>query len=452
MDFNQLISKYSLFDRGQKRLFKAGISGISGLIVRFLSIAISLVSIPLISKYLGAERFGMWILISTLLNWVGIADFGLGNSLKNTLAKASALDDVETPKVAVSSVFYLNLVVAVIFTSIFFLFYPIVSWEKIFNVKSHEALLESNSVMIIVALFFSIRIVFSTCINIYSAYQQSYIYNFWEIISYLISIFGLLIAIHLRTSLPILIITSFGTPLVASFLSMIHIFYWKYPWLKPKLRYFKWNESLSLLKIGSQLWLTQIAGIIIYQTDLILVAQLFGSIDVAKYGISLRLFSIITIIQTAFTAPLWTPYTEAFYRKDYKWVIDTFKYSFLLNTLFASVLSLIFIIWGRSIILFLSDQDMVPDQNLLLCMALTTVLTSFGQVAAMLLNGMGEVKIQFLIAPVSAIVNLIASLALAHYFGLIGISLGTSISALIAYYVIAKFIFVRLGELQKSAL
>ena len=52
------------------------------------------VSVPLTVHYLGAERYGVWLTISSLLVWVALTDFGLaGNALVNVLSEAVGNDD-----------------------------------------------------------------------------------------------------------------------------------------------------------------------------------------------------------------------------------------------------------------------------------------------------------------------------------------------------------------------
>jgi hypothetical protein len=80
MAFKEFLLKFKSSDRGQSRLFKAGLTGVSGLAFRFLGMAIGLISVPLTAKYLGAERYGLWLTLSTFLGWGGMADFGLVNS------------------------------------------------------------------------------------------------------------------------------------------------------------------------------------------------------------------------------------------------------------------------------------------------------------------------------------------------------------------------------------
>ena len=43
------------------------------------------VSIPVLIKYLGNVEYGLWVLVSTLFQWVLLMDFGLSSVLKTKI-------------------------------------------------------------------------------------------------------------------------------------------------------------------------------------------------------------------------------------------------------------------------------------------------------------------------------------------------------------------------------
>jgi len=444
MIVKRLILKFKSSNRGQSRLIKVGLTGSSNLVIRLISIGMSLISIPLTAKYLGAERFGLWLMLSTFLNWVSMADFGLANSLKNALATADGKEEREKAQIAVSSVFWLTVNISLILGIVFYISYPFIPWARIFNVTSDIAKSEAALAVIIVEILFLSRLILSIPSNIYHAYQEGYLYNSWEVISSILSIAALIIAIIYKASLPVLVAAGFGTSLLGSLLSAIHIFVWRRPWLKPSLIYFRWNEASSLLKIGFHFWLAQISAILLLQTDLIVVAQLFGAVEVAKYGVTLKLFGLLSVIQTSFLHPLWTAYTEAIARQDYQWVIKTFKYSIWISMIWLIPASGFLLIFGQQIIKVLVNKDIIPGIYLLSAMCLTTIITGFTQSLAMLLNGLGEVRIQALLGLPSGIFNLIISVILAHYLGSAGICLGTFVTIAITLSIFVSRVLKRI--------
>ena len=63
--------------RGGERYRRAGITASSSFVTKALNVLISFLSVPLTVHYLGAERYGVWLTISSLLTWMSMTDFGL---------------------------------------------------------------------------------------------------------------------------------------------------------------------------------------------------------------------------------------------------------------------------------------------------------------------------------------------------------------------------------------
>ena len=72
----------------------------------------------------------------------------------------------------------------------------------------------------------------------------------------------------------------------------------------------------SITSLGFQFFIIQIAVIVIFTTDKILITQLFGPEYVASYDVVFKLFSIITIAHGILMAPLWSAYSDAYHRND----------------------------------------------------------------------------------------------------------------------------------------
>lgn len=234
--------------RGRKRVHKAALTGIATLAVRGVTIGAGLISIPLTARYLGTERFGLWLTLSSLLSWISIADLGLANSLTNALATAYGKQNQQEAREAVSSAFWLMMGVMGIVIVVFTLAYPVVPWEKVFNVTSEQAKVEAGLAVLVGFIFFALRLPLSIPSRIYGAYQEGYFYQIWSGISSLVSIVALLIAISFEAGLPQLVGAFFGTSLLADLLAALHIFGWQRRWLKPNIQHFNWITSKWLLK------------------------------------------------------------------------------------------------------------------------------------------------------------------------------------------------------------
>ena len=67
------------------------------------SIFLSLLYVPLFLSLLDQTRYGIWVTIMSLINWIGFFDIGVGQGLRNLLAENLAKGDIQTSKKLVST-------------------------------------------------------------------------------------------------------------------------------------------------------------------------------------------------------------------------------------------------------------------------------------------------------------------------------------------------------------
>jgi O-antigen/teichoic acid export membrane protein len=428
---NFFLSQDTSESRGQRRTRRASLTGIIGVISLVITSGAGLISIPLTARYLGTERFGMWLILSTLLGMVGVADLGLANSLTNALATADGKSDQKLAKEAVSSASFLMVGVAVFILILLLIAYSLLAWDQLFNVSSLKARVDAGPAILACIIIFVLRLLLSIARRVCEAYQEGYIFQLCSIFSNLLSICALLVAIQLEASLPLLLGTFFGTQLLGDLFCGIYQFGWRRKWLRPMLHDFSFLRAQLLLKTGLQLWLCQISAVILFQTDLFIVAQLFGSREVASYGVTLKLFSFIGMISLTLLYPLWPAYSEALSRNDVPWIVQTFKKSICLSVLGSLPISILVLILCPIIVGSWVGQDAIPEQSLLIAMVFTTVITTVAHSVGVLINGLGTVAIGAIFGPIQGISNLLLSIFLGNLIGVSGVAWSTGICLVI---------------------
>ena len=68
-----------------------------------LGMIISFLYTPVLLAYLGEEQYGVWSTILSVINWINYFDIGIGQGLRNTLAKHIASDKEKEANEAVST-------------------------------------------------------------------------------------------------------------------------------------------------------------------------------------------------------------------------------------------------------------------------------------------------------------------------------------------------------------
>jgi O-antigen/teichoic acid export membrane protein len=67
--------------RSRQRYRRVGASALAYLAARVVTSTSTLVAIPLATRYLGSEKFGLLMLVTSFIALLAFADFGLGSGL-----------------------------------------------------------------------------------------------------------------------------------------------------------------------------------------------------------------------------------------------------------------------------------------------------------------------------------------------------------------------------------
>lgn len=427
--------------RSGERDRRIALSAAASAMAKILSIGTALISVPLSLGYLGQERFGMWAIISSLIAMLAFADFGLGNGVLSAVAKAHGNDDAVGTRRVVSTGFFLLCGVALVLVALFALAYPWFNWHALFNVQTAQARAEAGPALAMFVLCFAGSIPLGVVQRVQWGLQQGFVASLWQCAGSLCGLLGMLLVIYLGGSLPWLVLALAGAPLAAALLNSLFYFFWHRPDLRPR-----WSccASAALTQIASSgvlFFVLQVVGAVVYTSDSLIVAQLMGAAAVAEYVVPEKMFSLISLTVATLTVPLWPAYGEAIERGDLAWVQRTFYASIRIAVGTAALMSLLLLAAGSFIIqLWVGELVFVPF-SLLLGLAIWKVVEATGNCLAMLLNGTGKLKLQVIMAIVTAIVAISLKFIFIHEFGVPGvvwatlIAYGCSVSILYYFYV-----------------
>jgi O-antigen/teichoic acid export membrane protein len=418
-------------DTGNKsaRNYKVLLTGSLSLVAKGGAAIANIVSLPLLANYLGQERFGVWLVASSFLAWSSIADLGLANTLKNNLAKADGQGDVQRAIQAITSTIFAICGLTVILLAAILIANPFIPWMQIFNVQQGWA--EISAFGLVCSLLFVARIPLAIPNQVYIGYQEGYYYQVISGVTNLLALVMLGLVTQIGGDLSALAWAFFGTLMAADVLAGFHLFGRHRPELFPYWENFDLATALKIMRSGLQIWVAQISSIAVFQTDLIIVAQLFGAPEVAIYGVVLRLFTITSFLQGAFLSPLWPAYTEAAARGDRAWVMTTFWRSIVISLAMSVTVGGILVFVVPYLVKIWVNPNAQVDPLLLGGMLSTVILMAVGIAISILANGLGEMRFQATVAPVFALFNLGLSILLGKWLGMAGVTIATSIGVLI---------------------
>ena len=69
-----------------------------GIVLKAISIFLTYLLVPIVLKYLGTEKYGIWVTIFSVMSWVYTFDVGVGNGLKLRLTESLSNKDIVKAK------------------------------------------------------------------------------------------------------------------------------------------------------------------------------------------------------------------------------------------------------------------------------------------------------------------------------------------------------------------
>jgi O-antigen/teichoic acid export membrane protein len=413
--------------RGRERLRRVFFTSIAALVARVGTILTLLVTVPMALHHLGPERFGLWMILSSLAAMTAFADFGIGNGVLNLVAHASGQDDEQGIREATSTALLVLGGIGTLIAVIGLIAFYAVDWGAVFRLTSPLARAEAGPATLIFWLCLAVGLPLGLGAKIQIALQQGYAANLWTGAGGLLSLMLVTTAIHLDAGIPTMVLALFGSQQFVILLNYFWVFCVERPSAAPKLRYARRKLARSLFSIGMSFFVLQLISVISYRIDALLIARFFGPVEAGSYAVYERLFSFVSLAVTVVVMPLWPAYGEAFGRGDHQWVKATFRKSliFSLSATVAASLPLV-LLHGPLLRLWLGHD--IPVSLLLIGgMAIWKLLDAFGQSTAALLNGLGTLRPQLIVAVLMCICATLLKFLLAPHLGIAAIVWSTVI-------------------------
>lgn len=414
--------------RSKERYRRAALTTLAQVFTKGVSALTILVSVPLTLNYLGTERFGMWMTISSVVLMLGFADLGMGLGLMNAVSEAHGREDRQAAVNSVSSGFVMLSTVALVILAGFALAYPFIPWPGLFNVKSQIAVQEAGPAMAVFVACFALNLPLGVVQRVQMGYQEGFVNSLWESAGKVLGLLGLLLVIYLQAGLVWLVLAVAGAPVLAWLFNSLILFGFRRPWLRPRWNQANFAGAAKIFRIGIMFFFLQITVSLAFTSDNLVAAQVIGPEAVAQYSVAYRMFSVAMLMASLLAGPLWPAYGEALARGDIPWVKRTLIRSLVITIFIAGIPSLFFVILGPWIIQLWVGSGITISFLLLLGLGLWTTMSAVGHAMAMFLNGANILRFQVVCGLIMAVSALGAKIWLAKTIGLPGIIWGTIIA------------------------
>lgn len=386
------------------------------IVYKFLSLLFTFLLIRVLMDSLGQEKFGIWSAMYGIISWFLIMDIGISNGTRNKVAEAIHKDHWHLAKKYVSTSY---VAIFVISSSIFiclYLFSGFINWQMIFNTQLVEEQTLKNAFLIL-SFFTLLNFTLAIVNSLYHAMQKtSYVVMSQFLSNFIVVIVIFILNLFFTIDLDYLaLIYGLSIFLVSIF---FNIYFFKlYIYLIPSIILYKHKLLKSTMNLGIKFFIIQIAALIIFTTDKIIILHFFGPEDVAKYEIIFKLFSLLTVVHGIIMTPMWSAFTEAYIKDDISWIKKTI---FNLNKLMVVFifLSILIVYYFNQIIILWIGKDMNISFSISILMSLYILLSIWSGIYANFLNGINQINVQMTTLILGAILNIPLSVFFINYYSL----------------------------------
>lgn len=382
-------------DSGAERYRRAMLTAMMNVLSQIVQLATGLISVPLALSYVGAERFGIWMTLSTALAFITFTDLGVGIGVQDRMSRYLGQDDRASARSAFygAFLFVTFLFVLMMLASDFLV--PKIDLAALFSLKSKEAMDEILPTTMMVVFCLGLGLVSGIVQRAFNALQEGFWVALIQAVARVCSLVLLFVVVHLKMGLPALVFVVGGLSSAALLLFGFPILVLRHRWLcfRSIADSLSWPILRDVLRIGSLGLGAAIAIYFVNNSAPVIMARTYGAEGVADYAVLLKLVSVPGLLLTYLVLPLWPAITEAKVRNDNAWIAQAYRKCGYLTLGLSLVSVAVLIPFGQKIIhLWTNNTQVVPEFDLILACAAFMVLGYWNTLTSIILNGLSRFK------------------------------------------------------------
>jgi O-antigen/teichoic acid export membrane protein len=424
------------FSKGHERSVKAKNNITASIIIKGGQVIVNLILVPLTINFVNPEQYGIWLTLSSIITWFTFLDIGLSHGLRNKIVETEVLGNNLNTRIFISTTYAALIVIALILFIVFFFINPYIDWHEILKIQYYSAA-ELSRLVLLLFCFFCFQIVFQNLNSILMANHDPAKVSLISLIGQTISIVIIfLLSRSVTGNLFILILVLGGIPPLILFISSLILFKSSYRNYAPSINLIKLKYAKELLTLGGNFFIINLGVIVLYQSDNIVITQLFGPSDVTTFNVAYKLFYTIIIVFGIFLNPFWSAITDAYLKKEMDWIKRTRRKFFRLIIYLTSITFLLVIFSPLIYKLWLGDSVNVPYATSV-WMGIYVAIYLWHNLHVIILNGTGKIRLQLYLVIISSVANIAISVLLSKIIGLNGVIISNAFVFLLMGIILA---------------
>lgn len=388
----------------------------NNILFKGLSAVITLLQVPLLLSVMDAERYGVWLILLSMIPWLYILDTGIGYGLRNKVIESLARNDSDSARQYISINYMVLGTIVGIALSVFLLGMFFVDYQALYHTRQISNAELRGATMLLLS-----GAIVALVLNLVNALLSAIQRTSWAMLPpivinflFLVTVFVLHVFFQIRLWQAALLYTTFSllVPMIVSF-----FFFKARPELIPSRALFDWEKAKESFRFNASFFIINLAWLIISTTDNIIISRLYGPTHVTPYAIAMQFFNQYGFAFYLILAPFWALCTDAYARSDLGWIRRKIRQMLFFLIPFFGALLLGYYFFDAIIARWIGKPLHVAHQ-LKIMMVIFIMVNQFQSLFIHVLGGTGRLRVSAWVSVISGLSNIPLSILFATKFGM----------------------------------
>ena len=417
-------------------------SSLKNMLLRPFGMLLAVVYTPLLLDYLGEEANGVWATALSVITWINYCDLGIGNGLRNLLARELAEDDYCNAQKSISTAYVVLTGIAILLLLLMLIPTFLLDWHSVLNTN-----LNVRTMLVITEIYISLNFVLALSNSILYALQKAEKVSLRSCLVQIINIIALFILNRVEEGNLNHMAILFGSSTAVVYLFNTVGIFRQNKMLAPSLIAFQKEKVKSIVKVGVQFFIIQLTSVLTISSQNWIVSNVFGPSEVTPINTVTNVFAAIYSIFGALLIPMWSKTTDAIAKKEYAWVRKTMRNVRYIAYAFIPVLIVVAVLFEDISYIWLGRR-LTYQSGVIGTTCLFYILNIENLVFTQFYFGIGDVTPYMWITIIEAIVIIPLSYYLVTIFGVAGVKLASTIMLAVSGIALPILLYRKLKQLE----
>ncbi len=427
-DSQTILESASSRERGASPGRRIGFAATTGVGAKALALAAQVLAVAIAVRALGAEGFALYVVIASLVSWIGLAGLGVAPGLTLGTARASAVGD----RVEEARLFAVALVLMTGVASIVVGFAVLLSVTGLVGHVTadwlHSATGDASAALLCMAVLIAVQLVVVVPEAAQLGLQRQYVSNMWAGIGSAAAIVAMLTFGGAVNTVTAFVLVSQGPQVAARAANGVSFVLRRRYLLQPRGLHFR-QEVRPIIGSGLAFAGFSLASYVGLQVGLLVLAASAAAPAVALAGVIVRGHLLQASGLSVVTTPTWPAIANAVARRDLPWVRRTYRILALGGLAYSTFVAVV-VVFGLEALIGLWTGSRPSDNPALRVLLATFVLVNgWAHVNAMTLVGLGALRFTAFILIAEAVFVLVLQIVLIPLAGVTGYVVALAVGA-----------------------